>query len=799
MVPHLSQANQSSPVLNWLTTPRIAWLALIACLTWLFYPGLFFSEVPAFRDAYHFYYPQAVWLSECAANGELFPRWNSQEGIGNSVAGQGSTALYYPLRFLWMLPGLSVAQCMSLFVLVHLIISALGAATAARKLFRSEHAAGLAAISYSLSCPILFQHSNLIYLTSAAWIGFALTALIDLRTNHTGPNWRNCLGFAMAVSMMVLGGDLHTAVNTLIVATLIIGIGIPPALRRVRSKTALHAALKRIGWLAIATSLAIALTAVQWIPMWRWAKHSQRIASQSNEQETLSLAPPLAHATPVEELVDSAPPVPHRVYDFSLAPWYLATVFWPTLGGHYLPSNSRLFSLLSAEGRMWIPSLYFGFLPCLFLFASWKHQTSRWLFGIAGFALLASMGMYSLVWFARESANLIGIGQSFPWPLDPVGSPYWMLTQVVPGYQGFRYPAKWTVWVVAACTLASSGHLATWTPQHGPLNPRWLVVFLLGTSSILACFFAGTLAVAYLAPDTVADLASFPEDRWLGKTGIIPALTSGLLASLIPILITLACRAKRMSTQLTLLTLTLLEMTCVASQFVTYVEPPSPSALRRELPPQAFVWFDASEARFEKDDLQRNPAAGNANFTYRQTRYQNTFLLGKLNQIAGVRSLSAIHSLSTTALRVIRRELARRDQLDAQQLELDNLLRQLGVTHRLVRKSSAESSVQFSWQSIADPLPLCTSEPAQATEENPPAASKVQHLSWDWGGSSQLDIYIECEVAQRICVRQFNDGGWIARDKNQNRLQLSNAPSVFLEITVPSGATHVSLSRKILW
>ena len=196
---------------------------LLAGPLWLFYPGLLQSQIPAFRDAYHFYYPQAVWLDRCAEQGNYFPVWNPDEGLGVSMAGQPSAALYYPLRILWLIPGMNVAQRFSLFIIAHVLIAAAGMRFAASKLGLSEDARWLAAVSYSLSCPVVFQHNNPIFLCSAAWIGFATGAMFNA-LSHANYRLRDWGTFAVACSMMLLAGDPHTAVNTFIVAACVLGV-----------------------------------------------------------------------------------------------------------------------------------------------------------------------------------------------------------------------------------------------------------------------------------------------------------------------------------------------------------------------------------------------------------------------------------------------------------------------------------------------------------------------------------------------------------------------------------------------
>ncbi|MCA9134508.1 MAG: hypothetical protein KDA45_15165, partial [Planctomycetales bacterium] len=401
--------------------------SLLLCLAFLFYPGLIASRVPAFRDAYHFYYPQAVWLDACVQRGEYFPVWNAAEGWGVSVAGQPSAALYYPGRLLWLLPGLSTAQRFSFAIVAHLLLAALGIRYAAARIGLSRHAAWLAAFSYSLSCPILFQHNNFIYLCSAAWIGFAIAGLVGFLQHRSVEQWcRSGFLFSAACCLMLLGGDPHTLANTLLVAggTLLWYVaGWPRGLGH-RSGAMWGRAGGAAAWFACGGLLIATLTAVQWLPALRWASHSARLGSATAQLPELP--------APLDTAWQDAPSSTHRLYDFSLSPWHLVTGLWPTLGGHYLPHNSRLFTAIPAEGRMWIPSLYFGLLPCLLLWLAFRRPlcNTRPLRLLALFALLASLGNYSLLWLLRELLRVLG-GQdlSTALPKDHITSLYWLLTE----------------------------------------------------------------------------------------------------------------------------------------------------------------------------------------------------------------------------------------------------------------------------------------------------------------------------------------------------------------------------------
>ncbi|MEO8270838.1 MAG: hypothetical protein ABI557_14030, partial [Aureliella sp.] len=709
----------------------LPWLIFIACLAWLFYPGLIASEVPAFRDAYHFYYPQAVWLERCAQQGDYFPTWNPDEGLGVSVAGQPSAALYYPLRPLWWLPGLDTAQKFSLFIVAHLLIASTGMRLAARKLGLSDQAAWLAAISYSLSCPVYFQHTNLIFLCSAAWIGFALSAIFAaLQATDRRELVSSCLVFATATSLMLLGGDPQTAVNTFIIAGVIF---VSVYFQRRWSTRRIHQTVSptpigtspdfrvsraHLGWLIGTAALFTILSVAQWLPAWRWANHSGRVQMNSIEQTSPTVATSTArsHAaslTPAVDAVlrDSGPPS-HRRYDFSLSPWHLITCIWPTAGGHYLPTNSRIFAAILAEGRMWIPSLFFGCWPCLlvFLAISQPSRRTRLLIVVATFAVFASFGNYSIVWLMREMLSSLGLTTlTQHLPADHIGSLSWLLNLCLPGYSMFRYPAKWTVWFVAAASLTAAlqfDRMSAMNLRQSTRRVRQGIEIL----SLVGLVIAGCLWLSDSAGYSLDTwLSHVAPDRWLGPPNTRSIAVTLVIACLIPLLsFRLGSTESIQRTQNlpSFALITLVEMTLCASCWTSFLPAPipplesisqfydsasAPTTMTLGILGPPFVWVNHSQA----DLLSDHFAQSRQGFEIDQAHYQQFWLLGKLGLLSGFRSLNATQSIEPLELSQLRSWLSRHDHLRIDQPAVDQVLRELGVTWRLIRSQIDDRPSQF--------------------------------------------------------------------------------------------------------
>jgi hypothetical protein len=773
---------------NFIKSSQCYWSFFGLCTIALFWPGLIRSQVPAFRDASHFYYPQAVWLEQCAARGEYFPLWQTNEGFGASVPGETTSALFYPLRVIWFVPFASVAQRFSLAILVHLWIAALGMSYACHRLPLRREAGWLAGTAYALSCPVMFQHNNFVYLCSAAWLGFGLAEFLCLLNWHTSQKRRPRMAvMAFALALMVLGGDPHTPVNLVILfSTVLIGQWI------------LHRNLSRfmlcLRWLAAGVLLALGLSAVQSVPSGLWATQSHRwqshLVATSSPGNQLDQAVFVSGHTSVPEsmtrLLNQTPPPPASVYEFSLSPWHLLTVVWPTLGGSFSPVHARLFSLFPAEGRMWIPSLFFGIIPLLMAvqqFLNVRESPHRWLVFSALFAIAASLGNYSLGWLMRQS-NAIAL----PFTQDHLTSLYGLMVEVIPGYGVFRYPAKWTVIGIACLSILAAIRLnevdATSLLRLSRKRGVAIIASLMGLVFVLCLFL-------FYQPPPVRG------DPWLGAPNFNAMQVAMAFAFCVPPVVWFAMHAlyqrverlKRQSPPLRLPVATvvawlaMLELFLVATQWCSFIPQPSTVSGTSRL-----VWCDQSQANILADRWPHHTPQ--AVFDY-----QRQFLVGKLGLLNAKSNLSASASIEPDWYRRLRIGLARIDHQDKVQPDLDAVLAWLGVQERLVRSPEIDPTKprEFHWQAIDHPKPMC-----ELVQKSDSAASQFGQVEWHWTNSSSLSIDVQAEVACLLIVRQFNDGGWYLNrsDGTVAVVEALDSRIPFLAIDVAPGRRQYQVVRK---
>ena len=85
------------------------------------------------------------------------PLWNPHENCGWPVLADTTSAVFYPGKLLFALPGLDFSQRYSLLIFAHVALAAAAAYLTAHKFGSSAIASGICAVAYSLSGSVLFQ------------------------------------------------------------------------------------------------------------------------------------------------------------------------------------------------------------------------------------------------------------------------------------------------------------------------------------------------------------------------------------------------------------------------------------------------------------------------------------------------------------------------------------------------------------------------------------------------------------------------------------------------------------------
>jgi len=166
----------------------------------------------------------------------------------------------------------------------------------------------------------------------------------------------------------------------------------------------------------------------------------------------------------------------HDMYPFSLEPYRLVELIWPGIYGRRFGDPVTWSDLLMStiSHRIWVPSLYLGAATLLLSLVAAGFRNGppwrAWLTGIALVGLIGSLGEFaSPIMAARyapklaQDLHLTGLArqlQPLVGPLGPNdtretnatrldgfmrdgdGSPYYLMAEILPGFEQFRFPSK---------------------------------------------------------------------------------------------------------------------------------------------------------------------------------------------------------------------------------------------------------------------------------------------------------------------------------------------------------------------
>lgn len=499
------------------------WTAFLvtAVLLALFWRVILADHRFAFRDASHFYLPLYEYLAPRLAAGAL-PLWNPLDQTGVPVAGEASTALFYPMTVLFWV-GLSTAHALSAYVLLHLAIAAAGAWCLARTVGIRPSAASLAALGYAFSTPVLFLYCNPPFLVGAALLPWQLFGLWHAIRN---PSIRGVAFAAVPAALSILAGDPQTVAHAwLLTAAALVGAPLRRLAldRKQRGRGSWMLALQRLSVLGGVATIAIAAAMVQVWPAAAWAQHSWRSASPPPTLYSEAGELALETTSPPRSWWQTPPPGTHAaaIYRFSVAPWHYLTLVVPNLYGNLFPTNGRWSGGIPGEPAMWTPSCYCGILVALGALAGFtpvrfRSSLTRAAVSFCRFSIiisiLAALGEFGLV-RASQTLTDSDLGDAN----GAVLGLYWLLVTFVPFYATFRYPAKWLVPLALALALLAA---AVVDSPHTRRQLARLTLGMLIVLSALAALALSPVAAALLQP--IADAA--PADEFWGPVTLAASL-----------------------------------------------------------------------------------------------------------------------------------------------------------------------------------------------------------------------------------------------------------------------------------
>ncbi|MCC9603648.1 hypothetical protein LOC67_24125 [Stieleria sp. JC731] len=482
----------------------------------------------AFRDSSHFYLPLYEYVAKRTQH-EWMPLWNPLDQTGIPLIGESSTAVLYPVRHLAYSLPISPEAALNAYLIFHLLLASAGAGWLARRWSMTSLGVAAASLVYPLSGSVLGLMSNPPFLVGAAYLPWALSWLLgpapcsQMQKRKRTAAWLRSICFGGAsLAMMVLGGDPQTALHVVLVCGFLSFVqSFKKQCRKTISDDANSQAITKQSkggyWqrlfrqqtqLVSACCLAALIAAPQIAASWHWSRQSDRASSAT-------------------ERVD--------LYDFSVPPWHLAELISPRPFGHPFPINLRISKLIPGDGRMWTPSLYAGFivgfaLICRLLFR--RSEATDPFAMLAVIAMLLSFGHFGLVWLLQQLPGTLQDTNS------AAGGLYWALCQIVPGYESFRYPAKWLPVFAIAASMVTGRWLSTFQMSHFRIKrERSLLLALAGL--LLVSVGAIQFASWYWTQQALAHKVPVPRDEYWGPLNIalaIQLIRTSLLWSLLMLL-----------------------------------------------------------------------------------------------------------------------------------------------------------------------------------------------------------------------------------------------------------------------
>jgi len=483
----------------------------------------------AYRDASSLFYPLDLLVQQEWDAGR-WPLWNDGQNAGMPLLGNPITAVFYPGKLLYAL--FPYPWAARLYVIAHTIVAFLGLVLLGRGLGVSSAGSYLGGLSYAFGGPVLCLYSNVIFLVGAAWIPWGLWA-IDRLLRQGWP--RGAAELAVVLALQVLGGEPEAAYLTTVCGA---GYAVVLAVHARGRQAPPHTWLIALGmvgtWVVATLGVASTRLAPQrfltadglvlwaWVAVglgmaWRWYRrpHEGRLAPMlAGLVSAIILAVTLAAVQILASLEFTGLSWRARgiaapnLYQYSLDPWRFAELVWPNVFGTICPENRSWLQAVQPPGdhEFWTVSLYMGG-SSLFLAlsaAGWRSGPPwrTWLTAIMVVGLLASLGKYGgPLWWARElpSASLLGPhdpGHGQPrqdaFPHDGAGSLYGLLSILLPGFAGFRYPTKVVTFAaVALAVLAGAG----WD-RATERGAAWRRLRRLGVAGLTASVVGLALALA---------------------------------------------------------------------------------------------------------------------------------------------------------------------------------------------------------------------------------------------------------------------------------------------------------------
>jgi hypothetical protein len=402
--------------------------AATAALSVLLYPGALLRGESFFeRDLHLDWYPRVEAIGRALGSGR-WPLWDLSQGFGQPLLADPGAQVAYPLTWLALVVPRSGAY--TVFVLAHLLLGAVGVARLARAIGAGRTGAFGAAVAWTLAGPLQSSVNLWHHFAGAAWMPWVVLGA-DRVARRAGP--RPVVGLALAGALQILAGSADLCAMTWLLAAGWLAFRV---LER-SSRPLLRAATS----LAVGLAIAVALTALLWLP-------AAEVVSRSTRRDLPAEVRSAWSVTPRGLLRLVVPLDPARV-PFEPARWR---------------------SLYDRPDQPFLASLYFGF-PLL---------------------ATAALAFVSRPLRARAAALAGAAALATLFAMGPHGPIYPLAALLLPPLRIFRYPSK--AMLVPALALALLAGLGLRALLKGALVRRRRRAAWLATALV-----AGAVGVAVVS------------------------------------------------------------------------------------------------------------------------------------------------------------------------------------------------------------------------------------------------------------------------------------------------------------
>ncbi len=256
-------------------------VAGVTCLlALLLYPAAFLRGESFFeRDLHLDWYPRIEALARCLGEG-AWPLWDTSIGFGQPLLADPGAQVAYPVT--WLALAVPRPLAYSVFVLLHLLVAALGSSRLAGRLGAGPVGAPAAAALFVLSGPVQSSLNLWHHFAGVAWMPWVL---LGVDRAIRAPGLTAALSLALVAGIQVLAGSADVCAMTLALA---VGWVLVSLLGRARHRRR----APRTAWTLLAAALlAATLTAVMWSPALELLQRSPRQELPADVRTAWSLPP----------------------------------------------------------------------------------------------------------------------------------------------------------------------------------------------------------------------------------------------------------------------------------------------------------------------------------------------------------------------------------------------------------------------------------------------------------------------------------------------------------------------------